>query len=275
MLTRPIPSTGDPLPVIGLGTYRAFDVPPGEAELNRLQQVVELFLAAGGTLIDTSPMYGQSEQVLGRVLERSGVHDKVFLTTKVWTSGKDKGIAQMQQSFDKLRCQTMQMIQVHNLVDCETQLATLRAWKEQGTISYIGITHYTVSAFSELASCLKSHPEIDFCQFPYSMAERRAEDYFLSLCADTGTATLINVPFQQDGLFAKTRGTELPAWAEDLGMANWGQFFLKYLLSFSEVTCVIPATGNPDHMQANLGAGEGKLPNAAERRRMIELFGTL
>ncbi|MBT5839097.1 MAG: aldo/keto reductase [Rhodospirillaceae bacterium] len=275
MLTRFVPSTKEPLPVIGLGTFRAFDTKLGPGNRDALTEVLRLFFEAGGSLIDTSPMYGRAEAVIGELLDGASFQDQAFLATKVWTSGRRRGIRQMQDSLAKLRRPSVRLMQVHNLVDCETQLETLRAWKQDGRIDYIGITHYTSSAFAELADLLKSHPDIDFCQFPYSIAARRAEDYFLDLCADTGTATLINRPFEQDGLFGRVHGAPLPSWAGELGITGWGPFFLKYLLSFDAVTCLIPATSNPDHMRANLAAGTGSMPDAAMRRRMSQLFDSL
>ena len=193
----------------------------------------------------------------------------------MWTPLKATGAGQMETSRNLWGVDRFDLMQVHNLVDCETQLETLRIWKDDGRIDYIGITHYTPSGFADLADILKTNPDIDFCQFPYSIAERRAEAYFLDLCADTGTATLINRPFEQDGLFGRVRRAGLPPWAGELGISEWAPFFLKYLLSFESVTCLIPATGNPAHMRANLAAGVGELPDAAMRRRMVQLFETL
>lgn len=275
MLTRFVPSTKEPLPVIGLGTFRAFDTRLGPGNRGALTEVLELFFEAGGSLIDSSPMYGRAEDVIGELLDGAPFRDQAFLATKVWTNGRRRGIRQMQDSLAKLRRPSIRLMQVHNLLDCETQIETLRAWKQDGRIDYIGITHYTASAFAELADLLKTHTDIDFCQFPYSIAARRAEDYFLDLGANTGTATLINRPFEQDGLFGRVRGEPLPPWAGELGITEWGPFFLKYLLSFDAVTCLIPATSNPDHMRANLAAGTGALPDAAMRRRMSDLFDSL
>jgi aryl-alcohol dehydrogenase-like predicted oxidoreductase len=275
MLTRFVPSTKEPLPVIGLGTYRAFDVRLGPGNRDALTEVLALFFEAGGSLIDSSPMYGRAEAVIGELLDGAPFQDQAFLATKVWTNGRRRGIRQMQDSLAKLRRPSIRAMQVHNLVDCETQLETLRAWKQNGRIDYIGITHYTPSGFGELGDLLKTHADIDFCQFPYSIAARRAEEYFLDLCADTGTATLINRPFEQDGLFGRVLGEPLPPIAGELGITEWGQFFLKYLLSFDAVTCLIPATSNPAHMRANLAAGEGPMPDNAMRRRMSQLFDSL
>ena len=276
MLTRPIPSSGEPLPVIGLGTYRSFNVSINPFKKKDLQEVLRLFYAGGGTLIDSSPMYGKAEEVVGTL--RAGVagDENAFIATKVWTSGRQKGIDAMNDSFRKMGCTgTMGLMQIHNLQDYQTHLETLKGWKADGRIRYIGITHYTESAFGEMGRYIKGEPEIDFCQFPYSIERRAAEEYFLDLCADHGVATLINRPFEQDGLFADVRCAPLPEWAADLGVGSWGQYFLKYLLSFETVTCVIPATSNPDHMADNLKAGLGPMPDAADRKRMAVHFDSL
>ena len=275
MLTRFVPSTKEPLPVIGLGTFRAFDTGLEDAPRENLSAVLQLFFESGGTLIDSSPMYGQAEAVVGELLDGMPFKKKAFLATKVWTRGRRRGVRQMRASLTKLRRPSIRLMQVHNLLDCDTHLKTLRDWKQEGLIDYIGLTHYTPSGFPELAELLKAYPDIDFCQFPYSIAERRAEDYFLDLCADTGTATLINRPFEQDGLFRRTHGSVLPPWAEHLGIKEWATFFLKYLLAFESVTCLIPATSDPDHMRANLTAGTGPLPDAKLHRRMAQLFDEL
>ena len=271
MLTRPIPSTGIPLPVIGLGTYRSFARYTPE-----LAQVMTLFFDAGGTLIDSSPMYGAAETVSGDVLAEVDRRDTAFLATKVWTRGKQKGVDEMHASFRNMRAgDTMELMQVHNLVDTDTHLNTLKGWKAEGKIKYIGITHYTTSAFQELGKYIRKEPEIDFCQFPYSIEQRAAENGFLQLCADYGVATLINMPFEQDGLFTGVLGEPLPDWAGDFGIDTWGQFFLKYLLADDAVTCLIPATGNPSHMADNLKAGFGSIPDQAERKRMARYFDRL
>ena len=220
-------------------------------------------------------MYGKAEAVAGEVLEEIGGRDRAFVATKVWTSGRQTGIGEMEESLRLLRCSSIELMQVHNLVDCDTHLATLRDWQAEGKIKYIGITHYTDQAFGELGRYLKAYPWIDFCQFPYSIGQRDAEDYFLDLCADQGTATLINRPLDQDRLFKSVRRRDVPEWAGEFGCSNWSQFFLKYILSFEAVTCAIPATGNPSHMADNLVAGEGRLPDAAERQKMSDFFDSL
>ena len=271
MLTRPIPSTGAPLPVIGLGTYRSF-----ARYTPQLARVLTLFFDAGGTLIDSSPMYGGAEAVCGDVLKEVNGRGTAFLATKVWTSGKENGVHEMETSFRNMRAgDTMELMQVHNLIDTDTHLDTLKGWKAEGRIKYIGITHYATSAFKDLGKYIRKEPEIDFCQFPYSIEQRLAENGFLQLCADYGVATLINMPFEQDGLFNNILGAPLPDWAKDIGIDTWSQYFLKYLLANDAVTCLIPATGNPSHMADNLKAGSGPIPDQAEQKRMALYFDSL
>jgi diketogulonate reductase-like aldo/keto reductase len=272
MLTKPIPSTGEALPVIGLGTYRAFNTSLNPIKKKDLQKVIQLFFEAGGTLIDSSPMYGKAEAVTGDVLASIEGHDTAFLATKVWTDGRQRGIDEMEDSLRKMRCSEIELMQVHNLVDTDTHLATLRDWQAAGKVKYIGITHYTESAFGELGRVLKDNPDIAFCQFPYSIARRDAEDYFFDLCADLQVATLINRPFEQDGLFARIKRQPVPEWASEFGAATWAQFFLKYIFGHDAATCAIPATSNLDHMADNLIAGEGRLPDAGELKKMADYF---
>ena len=271
MITKPIPSTGEALPVIGLGTYKTFNI-SHEHLNNQLEEVLNLFLEAGGTLIDSSPMYGKSETIIGQLLNKIDPNIKTFLATKVWTNGKQNGIEEMSQSLHKMCCSRMDLMQIHNLVDADTHLKTLKEWREEGKIKYIGITHYTDNAFNELANYLKEYPEIDFCQFPYSIARREAEKYFLDLCDDLEVATLINRPFEQDDLFESVRNQPIPAWAIEFGCVTWAQFFLKYILGHKAVTCAIPATSKPKHMAENLIAGIERLPDANERKKMASYF---
>ena len=271
MITKPIPSTGEALPVIGLGTYKTFNI-SHEHLNNQLEEVLNLFLEAGGTLIDSSPMYGKSETIIGQLLNKIDPNIKTFLATKVWTNGKQNGIEEMSQSLHKMGCSRMDLMQIHNLVDADTHLKTLKEWREEGKIKYIGITHYTDNAFDELANYLKEYPEIDFCQFPYSIARREAEKYFLDLCDDLEVATLINRPFEQDDLFERVRNQPIPAWAIEFGCVTWAQFFLKYILGHKAVTCAIPATSKPEHMAENLIAGIERLPDANERKKMTSYF---
>jgi diketogulonate reductase-like aldo/keto reductase len=268
MLMRAIPKTNEALPAIGLGTWKSFDVVPTPANLKPLQDVLNILFAAGGKVIDSSPMYGRAEEVTGLLLDRMKAHDSAFIATKVWTEGGARGIAQMEESFRLLRAQRIDLMQVHNLVDWRTQLATMREWKAAGRFRYIGITHYTPSAYRDLADII-AHEEIDFVQFAYSIATRQAERDLLPLCAERGVATLINRPFETGALFRKVRGKEVPEWATAFGGTHWSTFFLKYIVAHPAVTCVIPATANPDHMREIVLAGEGRLPSDAERARML------
>ena len=269
MISRPIPRTGEMLPVIGLGTWQTFDVGGDKAALANLESVTRSFFAGGGKVIDSSPMYGQAEAVVGKLLGQ--MHHRAFLATKVWTSGRDQGIAQMRRSAELLSARTIDLMQVHNLLDWRTHLKTLRAMKEAGGIRYIGITHYTTSAFRDLAAIIESE-EIDFVQLPYSIDVREAERRMLPLAAERGVAVLANRPVSGGGLFRRTRGKALPPWAAELGCASWAQFFLKYVVSHPAVTCAIPATADQAHLAEDLAAGRSPMPDAAARRRMAEFW---
>ena len=268
MLTRAIPKTGETLPAIGLGTWKVFDVAPTPANLSPLKDVLNILFAAGGTVIDSSPMYGRAEATTGALLDDMKAHQRAFIATKVWTEGRASGIAQMEESFRLLRTERIDLMQVHNLLDWRTHLATLRDWKAAGRFRTIGITNYTPSAYAQLADII-AREEIDFVQFAYSIATRQAERHLLPLCAERGVATLINRPFETGGLFRKVRGKEVPEWATAFGGTHWSTFFLKYILAHPAVACVIPATANPDHMREIVLAGEGRLPSEAERARML------
>jgi diketogulonate reductase-like aldo/keto reductase len=269
MLTRLIPSTGEPLPVIGLGTWQTFDVGSDRAALNQRKEVLTLLLEGGGKVIDSSPMYGRAEAVVGTLLAEMGVRAATFLATKVWTSGEAAGIAQMQASAAKLQSPVIDLMQIHNLLDWRTHLKTLRAWKEGKKFRYIGITHYTDPALEDLAAIIRAE-RIDFVQFGYSIASRAAEARLLPLCAERGVAVLVNQPFDSGSLFGQVKGKPLPEWAADVGCTSWSQLFLKYILGHPAVTCVIPGTARADHMRDNLDAGRGRLPDAGERKRMAE-----
>jgi diketogulonate reductase-like aldo/keto reductase len=269
MLTRPIPQSNEPLPVVGLGTWQAFDIGAERAAVDQRKEVLRILLEAGGKVIDSSPMYGRAEVVVGTLLAEMGVRDKTFLATKVWTSGEAAGIAQMRASAVKLQAPAIDLMQIHNLLDWRTHLRTLRAWKEQKRFRYIGITHYTSSALEELATIIRAE-RIDFVQFAYSIDVRAAEARLLPLCAERGVAVLVNRPFGSGSLFDQVRGKALPAWAAELDCASWSQFFLKYILGHPAVTCVIPGTAKPEHMRDNAAAGTGRLPDAGERQRMAE-----
>ena len=274
IIRRAIPKSGELLPAIGLGTYIVFDVASGAPEMTELKEVLRTFVAGGGSVVDSSPMYGRAEGMVGELANELIVRPSLFLATKVWVSGREAGIAQMQDSLRLLRTRRIDLMQVHNLLDLPTHLKTLREWKQAGTIRYLGITHYNSGAYRELEKLLKTR-DYDFVQFNYSLAEREAEARLLPAAADSGTAVIINRPFAQGELFAKVKGKQVPAWAAEFDCNSWAQFFLKYILAQPAVNCVIPGTGKARHMVDNLKAGTGKLPNESQRRRMVELIRSL
>ena len=272
MLTRPIPSTGEVISVIGLGTWRAFDVGTDPATRQPLREVLQLLLDAGGRMIDSSPMYGRAEAVTGDLLAELDARPRAFVATKVWTTGRDRGIEQMRRSAQLLRTEVIDLVQIHNLVDWRTHLATLRRMKEEGRIRYIGITHYTTGALPELARILVGEPGIDFVQLGYSLATRAAETELLQTAAARGVAVIVNQPLERGDLFRRVRRRALPDWVREFDCTSWAQLFLKYILAEPAVTCVIPATGNPEHMRDNFGAGFGRLPDAHQRQQIRRLW---
>jgi aryl-alcohol dehydrogenase-like predicted oxidoreductase len=273
-IRRPIPRTGESLPVIGLGTWQTFDVGKAQSAREPLKSVLRDFVRLQGKVIDSSPMYGNSENVVGDLAAELGVRQQLFLATKVWTSGRDAGIRQMEESFQRLRTPVMDLMQVHNLVDWRTQLATLRRWKEQGKIRYVGVTHYTASAYDQLARVLETE-DLDFVQLNYSIAEREAEHRLLPLAANKRIAVLVNRPFAAGGLFSKLRGKPLPPWAQEIDCASWAQFLLKFVISHPAVTCAIPATSKVEHLTDNMSAGVGSLADAGMRERMARYVAEL
>ena len=275
MLTRPIPSTGEAMPVVGLGTWPVFDVGADARAREPLREVVRHLVGAGGTVIDTSPMYGRSEGVVGDIVAELGLREQVFLATKVWISGRERGIEQMARSASLLKSPVVDLMQIHNLVDWRTQLATMRGMKERGTLRYIGITHYTTGSLGELARILEAEPGIDFVQCGYSLATREAETRLLPVCAARGVAVIVNQPLERGDLFGAVRGRVLPEWAAEFDCTSWAQLFLKYLLGDPAVTVVIPATDKPDHMTDNLKAGFGRLPDAKQREQIRRLWNSL
>ncbi|MFL5789575.1 MAG: aldo/keto reductase [Flavisolibacter sp.] len=268
MVTRIIPASGESIPVVGLGTWQTFDISSGK-DTTPLKEVLQLMQAHGGKLIDSSPMYGRSEEIIGRLLGSSDESHAFFYATKVWIRGENEGIQQMESSMSKMQRRVMDLMQIHNLVDWKIHLKTLRKWKDEGKIRYIGITHYQDSMHSELENIIKSE-KIDFVQFNYSIFSRNAEKRLLNVASERGVATLINRPFGEGSAFERIKGKKLPLWAKEYGIETWGQFFLKYIISHPGVTCVIPATGNPDHMNENLKAGEGELPEEDTRQKMVK-----
>lgn len=256
------------LPIIGLGTWQTFDVGHSPAAHAKLRQVLTEFLELGGRVVDSSPMYGTSEEVLGEVAENAGMREQIFMATKVWTSGRAAGIHQMEASERKLRGR-VDLMQVHNLVDVDTHLETLREWKAKHRIRFIGITHYTSSAYGEVEKVLRRHRDIDFLQINYSLAEREAERRLLPLAKELGVGVLINRPFGAGSLFRGTRNKPLPAFAKELGSTSWAELFLKFVVSHPAVTCAIPATSNVDHLRQNMRAGLGLMPDEKMRQRIV------
>lgn len=274
LATRTIPSSGEALPAIGIGTWQTFDVAADAAAHADLKEVMTLFSAAGGRVIDSSPMYGSSEAVAGEIAASLGITARLFVATKVWTRGREEGIAQMEASSAKLRVRKIDLMQVHNLVDVAVHTKTLEDWKAGGRIRYLGITHYTRSAYVEVERLLRTG-KYDFVQVNYSLAEPDSQVRLLPLARDKGVAVLVNRPFAEGEMFRRTRGKPLPPWAAEFGAASWAQFFLKWIVSHPAVTCAIPGTGKPSHMQDNLGAGIGPMPDAEMRRRMAAHYASL
>ena len=271
LLARKIPSSGEEIPIIGLGTSGPFEVGESPAQRAPLKEVLEAFFAAGARLIDTSPMYSTAERVLGDLLTPA-MHERAFLATKVWTNGERAGIEQMRRSGQLLKAPRLDLIQVHNLRDLQTQLTTLRKWKEEGRVRYIGVTHYTVASHEDLARVV-SREKLDFVQCNYSAGTRDGEQRLLPLAAERGVAVLVNRPFEDGELFGRVRGKPLPAWAAEFDAASWGQVFLKFIAAHPAVTCIIPATGNVRHLQDNLGGGRGRLPDARQREQIAQALG--
>jgi diketogulonate reductase-like aldo/keto reductase len=268
IMTREIPSTGEELPAIGLGTWQTFDVGADPAARVALREVLRLL---GQGVVDSSPMYGSSEAVAGDLIAELGLRDRLFVATKVYTSGRDAGVRQIETSFKRLRVERMDLMQVHNLVDVEAHTRTLLEMKSRNKIRYLGITHYTSSAYAEVERQMKK-AQYDFLQINYSLGERESETRILPLARERNMAVIINRPFAEGALFRKTKNKPLPPWAAELGIASWAQYFLKWIVSHPAVTCAIPGTGNPKHMADNLGAGHGPLPDEAGRKRMAAYF---
>ena len=273
-IKRPIPSTGEEMPVVGLGTWQAFDVGNSAAELDPRRQVLARFVERGAKVVDSSPMYGRAEVAVGRLVAELGIRNSLFLATKVWTSGHDDGVDEMNRSFDRLRVEELDLMQVHNLLDAETHLRTLAEWKAAGRLRYVGVTHYVSTAYPEIEQLAQTQ-ELDFVQLNYSLAEREAEQRVLDFLADRGVGVIVNRPFAGGKLFGRVRDKELPDWAAEIDCATWGQFFLKYVLGHPAVTCVIPGTSKVGHLDDNLDAGMGSVPDASQRRRMVEYFDQL
>ncbi|MFK7698326.1 aldo/keto reductase [Pseudomonas caspiana] len=270
MLTRAIPSSNEPLPMVGLGTYRGFDVATSSPAYKNLSAVLDALFEKGGTLVDSSPMYGRAEQTTGELLSIHKPRSPAFLATKVWTRGRQEGIQQMEESFKLLQTDRIDLMQIHNLLDWKTHLPTLRKWKEEGRIRYVGITHYTSSAYEDVEAVLKAE-QMDFLQINYALDDRSVEKRILPLCREKGVAVICNRPFGGGGLLGRLQGRPLPGWAAQVGVTSWAQLALKFLLAHPAVTCVIPGTGNPKYMLENAGAGFGPMLTGAQREQLIDL----
>lgn len=273
MTTRAIPRTGERLPVVGVGTWQTFDVGAKARERTELLEVLRSLAERGGSVIDSSPMYGEAERVVGDLTAELRSRDSFFFATKVWTRGRDAGIRQMEQSFRLMQATRIDLMQVHNLLDLETHLATMREWQSAGRIRYIGITHYHSGAYRDLERLIATK-QFDFVQFNLSMAEREAEERLLPACAASGVAVIVNRPFAEASLFRRVKGKPLPPWAAEIDCTSWAQFFLKWILGHPEVTCVIPGTRRVEHLKDNVQAGSGRLPDSALRRRMLDYVET-
>lgn len=273
MLKRTIAASAgkEAVPVIGMGTWNTFDVGSSQAERAPLKEVLAAFYESGASVIDSSPMYGRAEGVTGELVEAAGARDRTFFATKVWTGGVDKGVAQIENSFRRLRASRLDLLQIHNLVDWRAHVPTLRSLRDSGRVRYIGITHYTVSAHADLEAVLRAE-KFDFAQFNYSIATRAAEQRLLPFCQEHGISVLINRPLEEGTLFTKVTNRKLPGYAREIDCTSWSQFFLKYIVSHPAVTCVIPATSRVSHMRDNIKAGSGRMPDEKLRQRMVRDF---
>lgn len=273
MMTRPVPSSGEKLPVVGLGTYSVFDVDSTPAQIARCRDIVEMLIDVGGSVIDTSPMYNRSEGVVGQVINAGVAREDLFIATKVWTDGEEAGLAQMRRSAQLMKTDVIDLMQVHNLRDTDIHMRSIRDLQEQKRIRYNGLTHYRADALDALEAAMRKHRP-QFIQINYSLGEREADRRVLPLAQELGIAVIINRPYQAGRLFRAVGDASLPSWALEFA-DSWGQFFLKFIISHPAVTCVIPATSKPRHMVDNLGAGFGPLPTEATRQRMIEFIADL
>lgn len=271
MNTRKIISSGKMLPVVGLGTWQSFDVGNSAQARNPLKEVLKILIEHGGSVIDSSPMYGNSEKVVGELTAELEIKDKIFEATKVWTTGKEEGIDQMYTSMNLMGANPMDLMQVHNLVDWKTHLKTLHQWKEEGKVKHIGITHYHKGGYAEMEKIMKTE-KIDFIQINYNLAVRDAAERILPLAKDKGIAVLINRPYEGGALFKKIKGKEIPTWAKEFEAESWGQIFLKFILAHPAVNCVIPGTSKSKHIKDNVQAGFGKYPNQELQKRLIDLI---
>ena len=272
LVTRPIPVDGTPLPVVGLGTWQTFDVGADAPARERLAHVLSAFSARGGTLLDSSPMYGSSESVAGELAAGLALRPKLFLATKVWTPGRAAGITQMEESLRRLKSPRIELMQIHNLVDWRSHLPVLRSWRAEGRIRYLGITHWNASAHAEVEAVLRGEA-LDFLQINYSLAEPEAARRLLPLAAERGVAVIVNRPFAEGALFRRVKGRELPVEAAAMGCHSWAQLFLRWILAHPAVNCAIPASGKPDHLEDNMGAGRVPLPPPEAQKVLARMAG--
>lgn len=274
LIHRTIPSSGEEIPAVGLGTWQTFDVGESGRERAPLREVLRSFVELGGAVVDSSPMYGASQVVLGDLATELGVLDDLWIATKVWIRGRQEGIDQMEHTMDELRSDPIELMQVHNLRDVDLHLDTLERWKARGRIRYIGITTSSERQYDAVADLLeRERDRLDFLQVNYSLAEPRSADRLLPMARERGIAVMVNRPFAGGRLFGRVRGRQLPPWASQIECRAWSQIFLKYVLSHPAVTCAIPATSDPEHLRENMGGGRGRLPDPALRRRMEEAVG--
>lgn len=267
LMKRAIQGTKETIPVVGVGTWQTFDAAPDG--FPPLREVLSTLVDQGGSVIDSSPMYGKSEEVVGTLSNELKLNPKLFIATKVWTTGLRDGVNQMNESFLKLRRKQIDLMQIHNLVDWQNHMKTLTTWKAEGRIRYLGLTHYTDSAHDTLVEIIRKN-KVDFVQVNYNLIDRNAERTLLPAAQELGVAILVNRPFEEGALFSRVNGKSLPPWAADFDCASWGQFFLKFILSHPAVTCVIPGTSKVKHLLDNLGAGQGRLPDGDQREKMVE-----
>lgn len=273
MLTRAVPSTGEQIPVVGIGSWIQFDT-DDTSEIRQLETVLRTLYSRSGRVIDSSPMYGKAEKAIGDITSRMQEQNDFFYATKVWTTGRESGLRQIAASFSKMRREKMDLVQVHNLVDLPTHMHTLREYKSQGKVRYTGVTHYLAGSHPALEKAIRDEKP-DFVQFNYSITERNAERSLLNTAADAGVAVIINEPLDKGAVYRHVRNKPLPPWAVENGMASWTAFFLKYIISHPSVTCVIPGTSDPAHAAENASAGEGPLPDDAMRKRMVQFIASL
>ena len=274
LILKAIPSSGEEIPVIGMGTWQTFMVEDREEELAPLREVLQVFVDSGGTVLDSSPMYDPAEEVTGNLAAELGILDDLWVATKVWTEGREEGIAQMEQSMSELQRSSIELMQVHNLMDADTHLETLSEWKAEGRFRYIGITNTSAQRYPAMEA-LMDDERLDFIQVNYSLAERESARRILPAARERGLAVMVARPFAGGGLFPRVQDRALPEWAAEFDCTAWSQFFLKYIVSHPAVTCAIPATSNPGHLRENMGAGRGRLPDEPTRRRMEALVDEL